>query len=576
MILLFLEQSFAYLSEIGFADNETVIVIFTLLGGLGIFLFGIRFMGDGLKSFAGDKMKDLIQKYTDNPLKGVIVGAITTMAIQSSSGTTALTIGLVRSGLMTFKQAIGVIMGANIGTTVTALLVGLRISDYSLPIMAVGGIVFMFANSKKPKHLAEVIFGFGALFFGLSLMGDALKPIAEIPAVAQQMVNLSSNSFAALLTGTAITFVVQSSSAVIGIVQELFTNGSIDLAAAIPLTLGSNIGTTVTAVIAALGASVAARRASFFHTMFNTLGAIIFMFLLVPFIAVVQFVAVNLDLNPAMQIAFAHGIFNIIITIMFFPFVKYVEKFIIKVIPAKEDELSINDELFDNALVNTSPKLALVKARNAVIYLGKMVSKSVGESRDNIFSYKVPKLDRVFQLENMIDSLEKEVQIYLQAIGSNELSHEEVKEMRLLSVAAKNYERANDHFIHIIEFIQIIVDNKDRLSKEELKYFKKMYELALELIDLSVELLLSNNVDLIEVMFKKEDILNNLEEEASEKHYQFLQKGEFVGFAYVVYIDMLNSVERIGDYGTSIAKSFKRKRANVNNITIGEVEEAME
>lgn len=571
-----LENFFMYLNDIGFANNETVVVIFTLIGGLGIFLFGIKFMGDGLKNYAGDRMKDLIQKYTDNPFKGVLVGTVTTMAIQSSSGTTALTIGLVRSGLMTFKQAIGVIMGANIGTTITSLLIGLKISDYSLPIMAVGGIIYMFASGKKTKHFAEVIFGFGSLFFGLALMGDALKPIAEIPAVAEQMTALSSNSFMALIVGTVVTCIVQSSSAVIGIVQELFSNGSIDLNAAIPLTLGSNIGTTITAVIAAFGASIAAKRAAFFHTMFNVIGAVFFLVLLSPYVALISSIALSLDLNPAMEIAFAHGIFNVVITVLFFPFIKYIEVFIKKILPSKDDELVISDELFDTDLADSSPTLALVKARESVVYLGKVVSKALTESQVFILKSNLPKLDRVYQLENMADTLEKGVQVYLQNISTNELSDDEIKEMRLLSIAAKNYERASDHFIHITEFVQIMVDNKDSMTKDETKYLRPMYKLAVELIDLSVELLETNNNNLLEDIAAKENQLNLLEEEAIDKHYQVLRKGSTVGFAYVVYVDLLNSVERIGDYASSVAKSYKRKKSNVSSITLSGLEESME
>ncbi len=558
VVFYLLQMFFGYLNEIEFTKIKSVEVTFTLVGGLGIFLFGIKFMGDGLKQFAGNRMKDLIQKYTDNPFKGVLVGLLTTVAIQSSSGTTALTIGLVRSGLMSFRQAIGVIMGANIGTTITALLIGLKISSYSLPIMALGGSIFMFTNNVKTRHLSEVIFGFGALFFGLSLMGDALKPIAELPLVSEKMIELSQNPMLAVIVGTIFTVVVQSSSAIIGIIQELYGNGSIELEAAIPLVLGSNIGTTVTAIIAAIGASVAAKRASMFHTLFNIIGAMFFVIILIPFRHLIEALATKLDLNPEMQLAFAHGIFNITITILFFPFIKLLEKLIIKAIPNKDDEIELDTELLSYQLLQESPSLALVQARNAVIYLGKIVERSIVDSKDKLLVSQLPKLEKIYQYESITDSLEKEIQIYLQTMSKSEMAEEDVQEQRLLSMAAKNYERASDHLIHIVEFVQVIVKNKETMSEQQLVHFEKMYLAALEIIQLSIELLETNNVDLVTKIHSVEEMLNELEIEAIEMHYDELRNNTTVGFAAAVYVDLLNSVERIGDCGNIVAKGVRR------------------
>lgn len=255
-------------------DLQTI--IFEFIGGLGIFLLGIKFMGDGLQKSAGDRLRDILDRFTSNPFLGVLAGIIVTILIQSSSGTTVLTVALVNAGFMTLRQAIGVIMGANIGTTVTAFIIGLNISEYSLPIMAIGCFLLFFFNNQKVNVVGQTIFGFGSLFFGLSLMSNGMKPLRDLHVFHELTLSMSDNPILGVAIGTVFTLVVQSSSATIGILQGLFSEGAVDLQAALPVLFGDNIGTTITAILASLGASVAARRAAFTHVIFNLIGATIF------------------------------------------------------------------------------------------------------------------------------------------------------------------------------------------------------------------------------------------------------------------------------------------------------------
>ena len=266
-------------------------VLFQFLGGLGIFLFSIKYMGDGLQKAAGDRLRSILDRFTTNPFMGVLVGIIVTVLIQSSSGTTVITVGLVSAGFMTLRQAIGVIMGANIGTTITAFIIGLDVGEYALPMMALGAILIFFFNKNTVKNMGEVIFGFGGLFLGLELMSSGMKPLRSLTAFSDLTVAMADHPLLGVVAGTVFTLIVQSSSATVGILQGLYAENLVSLQAALPVLFGDSIGTTITAVLASIGASVAARRAAATHVLFNVVGTIIFMILLYPFTLYVEWIA---------------------------------------------------------------------------------------------------------------------------------------------------------------------------------------------------------------------------------------------------------------------------------------------
>ena len=285
-------------------------MIFQFVGGLGIFLFGIKYMGDGLKLSAGDKLRDILNRSTTNPFMGVLAGIVVTVLLQTSSGTTVLTIGLVNAGFMTLRQAIAIIMGANIGTTTTAFIIGIDIVAYALPIIAIGTFLIFFFKNKKINYLGQTIFGFGALFYGMDLMGNGMRPLRSSETFFELTQSMSEIPLLGVAIGTIFTVIVQSSSATIGVLQSLYAEGAVSLNAALPVLFGDNIGTTITAVIASIGASVAAKRAAATHVIFNLFGTIIFLMILPLFTKIVYWISDVLLLEPKMQIAFAHGIFN--------------------------------------------------------------------------------------------------------------------------------------------------------------------------------------------------------------------------------------------------------------------------
>jgi phosphate:Na+ symporter len=339
----------------GFIPSLGGIRIEVVLGGFGLFLFGIKFLGDGLKNVAGDKLRDYIDRYTSKAWMGVLVGGIVTILIQSSSATTAITIGFIRAGLMRLEQAVGIIMGANIGTTITAFLIGLKVENFALHIIFIGAMMILFAKRKRTSYLGQTILGFGIMFYGLKTMGDELKLLKDVEMFTDLTKEMSTHPLLALFSGVIMTSLIQSSSAMIGIIQKIYEAGGMSLEAALPFIFGSNIGTTVTAIMAALGGSLAAKRAAGIHTMFNVLGTIIAMVLLRQFIQLDRFLGSYFELNSMMQIAVAHIIFNVVATLAFYPFIKWLVILIRKILPGDEpDRREVDISSMDTEIISRS------------------------------------------------------------------------------------------------------------------------------------------------------------------------------------------------------------------------------
>src|SRR5699024_6448684 len=447
-------------------DVQTV--LFEFIGGLGIFLLGIKYMGDGLQQSAGDRLRDILDKFTSNPFLGVLAGIIVTILIQSSSGTTVLTVGLVNAGFMTFRQAIGVIMGANIGTTVTAFIIGLDIGEYALPIIAIGCFLIFFFKNQKVTAIGQTIFGFGALFFGLELMSSGMSPLRSLEAFHELTVSMSENSILGVVIGTVFTLIVQSSSATIGILQGLYSEGAIDLKAAIPVLMGDNIGTTITAVLAAIGASVAAKRAAFTHVFFNLIGATIFIIILGLFTSFVTFLQSYFNLDPEMTLAFAHGSFNITNTIIQFPFIGALAWLGTKLIPGEDTIIEYKPQHLDPIFIQQSSTLALDQAKAEIIRMGEYAYKGLEETNSYLITQQQKHAEMATQVEGALNNLERD------------------KHTAIMDRIAYVY-RISEHIEYIIE--QIVYNNKNTViityhTQEELK---NMYYLTILIVKQAVK-----------------------------------------------------------------------------------------
>lgn len=531
-------------------------LIFEFVGGLGIFLLGIKFMGDGLQKSAGDRLRDILDRFTSNPFLGVLAGMIVTMLIQSSSGTTVLTVGLVNAGFMTLRQAIGVIMGANIGTTITAFIIGIDIGEYALPILAVGAFLIFFFKHQKVTAVGQAVFGFGALFFGLELMSGGMKPLRSLEAFQELTLNMSEHSILGVVVGTLFTVIVQSSSATIGILQGLYAEGAIDLQAALPVLFGDNIGTTITAVLAALGASVAARRAAAVHVTFNLVGTTIFMILLPLYTSYVEFLQRQLSLNEEMTIAFAHGSFNIFNTIIQFPFIGALAWLVTKIIPGKDTTIEYKPQHLDPIFIQQSSALALDQAKAEIVRMGEYAHQGLEETNSYLTTNQTKHADMAMQIEGALNSLDRSITDYLIDISGGSLSEFESEKHTMLMDTVRDIERIGDHFENIVELIDYKISNKVVITDKAQEDLNNMFDLTMSTVKQAVKALDTGNREEALAVMQKEDEIDKMERSYRKKHIIRMNEGKCSVSAGIVFVDIISNLERIGDHAVNIAEAI--------------------
>lgn len=533
----------------------------TVLSGLAIFLFGIKTMGDSLKVVAGSRMKSIIDRSTTNPVKAVFVGAFVTGLLQSSSGTTALAISLVRAGLMNLKQAVGIIMGANIGTTITAILIGFKISEYSPYILIFGAFMLMFSKKTKSHHIALLIFSFGSLFFGLELMGSGLKVLAKMPMFGEFAVSLANNKILGLLLGSVMTIMIQSSSATIGILQSLYSDGLITLQGALPILFGDNIGTTITAVLASIGGSVASRRAAAAHVTFNIVGTIIFMAIFPLFFGFVTRASDILDLNKAMQIAFAHATFNISTTVLLLPFIGVIVWFVTKLIKDDSDDENLERIILDEKLVEISPKDAVTAAYANAIEMVELCKKMSRRTKKYIFENDFKSRDKVVVYEELLNDYNKNISNYLIKIGEAELDEHYTMLQTALIYSTKDLERIGDHYTNLIGHFDELFNVKETLTSYAKDEVNSLFDAIDEIIDNVALLLQEYNETTFETIINLEEKIDTLNDEAKDGFVARYKKGMLTGeISATLYVDILSELERIGDHCENIA--IRVKKAN--------------
>nr|WP_275980260.1 Na/Pi cotransporter family protein [Halalkalibacter alkaliphilus] len=524
-------------------------------GGLGIFLFGIKYMGDGLQKVAGDGLRDVLDKFTTNPVMGVFAGLFVTVLLQTSTGTTVLTIGLVNAGFMTLKQAIGVIMGANIGTTVTAFIIGIKISAYALPIIAIGAALIFFIKAKKVNNYGQVVFGFGALFYGLELMGTGLKPLRELEAFAELTLSMSENPLLGVLIGTIFTVAVQSSSASIGLLQQLYEQGAMGLDAALPVLFGDNIGTTITAILAAIGASVAAKRAALTHVIFNLIGTIIVLIIYPFFFQFVSFLAVELGLNRPMTIAFAHGIFNVSNTMIQLPFVAILAIIVTKLVPGEEYSIEYKAKHLDPRFIGSSPAIALGQAKQEVLRMAEFSERGLYEVSQYLENGQKRHAEMSIQFEEAINNLDRKITDYLIQISSRSLSAHDSKMHSMLMDTVRDIERIGDHIENIVELKDYQKVNKVHISEKALEDLREMSELTLSTLKEAIQSLELLDGDLARSVLEKEEKIDKMERKLRKQHIQRVNDGKCSGSAGIVFVDIVSNLERIGDHSVNIAEA---------------------
>lgn len=535
-------------------------MIFEFIGGLGIFLFGIKYMGDGLQKSAGDKLRDILDRYTTNPFMGVLAGILVTVLLQTSSGTTVITVGLVSAGFMNLRQAIGVIMGANIGTTITAFIIGIKITDYALPIIALGALLLFFFKSKRIHHLGQIVFGFGALFLGLQMMGDGMKPLRAFEAFHDLTVSMSSNPILGVVIGTVFTVIVQSSSATIGILQGLYGEGLVTLTAALPVLFGDNIGTTITAILAAIGASVAAKRAALTHVIFNLLGTAIFLLVLPLFTKLIVWFQTIFNLNPEMTIAFAHGTFNLTNVIIQFPFIAFLAFLVTKIIPGEDSIVEYKAKHLDPIFIEQSPSIAIGQAREEVVRMGKFAVTGLEESHNFLKTQQQKHADVALQLEDAINNLDRKITDYLIQLSSSSMSESESTLHSALVDTVRDIERVGDHFENIIELVDYQVSNKVKLTDGAIEDLDEMFALTISTLNEAFKALEDHDTHAAIEVVKKEEQIDSMERSLRKKHILRLTEGKCSAQAGIVFVDIISNLERIGDHAVNIAEAVLGER----------------
>lgn len=539
--------------ELGSPEYITA-VLFMIFGGLGVFLYGISLMGDSLKALAGNKLKLIIEKSTNTPLKGMLIGFIITALIQSSSGTTAITVGLVRAGLMTLPQAIGIILGANIGTTMTSFLVSLNLKDYALPIMAVGSLLSFFGSKKKAKNLGGVLLGFGMLFYGLDVMGTALKTLKDFDIFKELMASAGNYRIVGILVGAVSTAIIQSSSATTAILQELYTTGTLQLIGALAILLGNNIGTTITAVLASIGGNVTAKRTAMAHVLFNVLGSILFLILLYPYSLLIGWIETTYYTQYSTGAIFwGHIIFNTINAFVFLFLVNQLVWVVRKLVPGQEREVAFNPEDLQEELIKEAPVFALENAKKVVSHMGKVAQEMFGYTVDYSFIDDRKLFEEGMSSEEILDTIDKKTHDYLVKIAQVGLDPESSQLQAEYVDTIRDFERIGDHCTNLLQFFEMRYEDHVSFTPDAEKELRKLYSVVTETLDYALQAFDTQDKTIAEKVLIREEIIDKLVIKNRKRHIMRINNNEDIETQDQLYVDILSNIERIGDHCNNIA-----------------------
>lgn len=549
-------------------NSETLQTIITMLGGLALFIYGMNLMSDGLQKSAGERMKSILALLTRNPVLGVLAGALCTAVLQSSSATTVMVIGFVSAGLMSLRQAISIILGANIGTTITAQLIAFSIGDYAWAFVAVGFVMYFFMKKKEfLSYLGQTIFAFGVLFVGINIMGSAMKPLAGSPVFVDLMTQVHDIPVLGVLLGTLMTVVVQSSSATIAVLQNLASTAGPDgvtsiigLTGALPILFGDNIGTTITAVLASIGGSLAAKRTAAAHVVFNITGTFIFIWFIPYYAKFIQFISpdgAEIDVISR-QIANAHSCFNIFNTILFIPIIGILVKVVTKIVPGKELERMPSDPIFLDHNVLDRPFAAIHLATKEIIRLAEMTFTMIRDAQKAFVGGDREAADKVKQTEENVNTLQEHIVNYLAGMFTADTITEEqsAKVSGLLHVAA-DIEHIGDHCKNISEFADEKIKNSYDFSEEAYGEICGCFDLAKKMTAKSIEAMEEGSPEIAGDVRIMEKEMNRTESELRLHHMKRISDGKCSPEFTVIYTDVVHNIEKIGDYCNNIAEAVE-------------------
>ena len=523
-------------------------IFFTIAGGVALFLYGIKLLSSALQSLAGDKLRQLLGELTKTPLRGIIVGIIVTVLIQSSAGTTVMTVSFVNTGLLSLKQALGLIMGANIGTTITAQLLAFNIDTLALPLLFLGVFMSMLTNKKQLGYLASGLIGIGFVFMGMQTMKSASHIISEHRDL---LLFLSRSPLTGVLAGIILTALVQSSAATIGLTIAVASQGLITLDAAIPIILGDNIGTTLTAIVVSLNASRPAKQAAMGHVLFNTIGTIICLIFLPYYKEIVMMSADDIG----RQIANSHMIFNVLNTVIFFPFISLLAKLISTIIPIRPEDKPEDVMYLDPTLLNVSTASAVAAVKDELLHMGNIVERMFAVTREAFFDYDTAKLEerrkKFDSLEDSVNKITRAISEYASEIWQKGLSEEVSTVLGCYVNASLDLERIGDRVENLIERCDAM-DNY--LSAEAVEEFRDMYDTTNQAIKLAMSSIQKEDAsEAWQVIRDIEKKIDSQERTYRKNHIDRLNRGECDPEKGVNFITLLSNLERIGDHSNNVA-----------------------
>jgi phosphate:Na+ symporter len=549
-------------------------LIFGLLGGLGLFLFGMKIMSEGLQKIAGSRMRKILAGLTDNRIVGTLVGIAVTAMIQSSSATTVMVVGFVNAGLMSLVQSIGIVLGANIGTTITAQLIAFKITHYALPAIGIGAGFKLFAKNKKWSYAGEILLGFGLLFFGLSVMKAAFDPLKASEDFRQLFMIIGDNHLLGVLIGAILTIVVQSSTATIGITIALASTGILTFEASVALILGENIGTTITTNLAAIGTNLAARRTALAHFLFNTFGVcymLLFFTLFTKFVASItpgdadfiiqtqeQAIRLGGEIGDkpfiARHIANTHTLFNIVNAIIFLPLIGVLAKISTMAIRGRDKEVEVHLKYLDNRVLNTPP-IALAQARSETRRMARVALEMVDETLAFLQDNDLKRLPALEQKEVLTDALQKEITNFLVALSQKSITQESSQEVASMMHMVNDLERVGDYCENLWLLSQRKLDQKITFSAIAMNEIAEISEVTRSFLARIVRALEEKDVEVYAEAQVLEDTIDELEDRLRNNHIKRLNTGECTVNSGLIFIDMLHNLEKIGDHTFNLAKA---------------------
>lgn len=538
-----------------------IFAVISLIGGLALFMYGMHVMGESLEKLAGGKLEKTFEKLTSNKFKGLLLGMTVTAIIQSSSTTTVMLVGFVNSGIMKLSQAIPIIMGSNIGTTITSWILSLsglesdnffikmlKPTSFSPIIALIGIILIMTKKNDKTKVIGNALLGFAVLMFGMDTMSSAVKPLSEIPEFREVMAKFS-NPFLGVIVGAVLTAIIQSSSTSVGMLQSLSNANLITFGSAIPIILGQNIGTCVTALLSCIGANKNAKRVAVVHLFFNVIGTVVFLIIFYTLNAFLNFTFLN-DTISGFNVAVVHTIFNVVATAIMFPLINVLEKLAYLVVKDTEEKEEL--QMLDERLLNT-PSVALEHSKNVTTKMGEKTIKAITLALDVFKNYDEHKAEKVTIYENMVDAYEDRIGSYLLKLSSRNLSESDSRCVSELLHVIGDFERISDHAMNIVEIAEELHIKKIEFSNDAYDELMVLIHAITDILDMTEKCFANNDIQLAHQVEPLEEVIDRLRVEMRNRHIQRLKDGKCTMELGFVFTDLLTELERVSDHCSNIA-----------------------